>query len=209
MKLRRWAVTLLVVLALPMLATAADYRYVKPDLFRSWLEIGKKMVIVDIQAPTDFGKRHIKGAVETNAYPVKTDAERQRLDATLAKINAGTDDVVIVCPRGGGGAKNTYDYLKGKGVEEKRLFILEKGMEGWPHPKTRYLRVGLSEQSVHLEFCKVAHGPVGLVSLQFLQFRTPGCYGDNLRPDSPGAANIQGSVANHQYLVTGQFLAEQ
>ncbi|HEY5974276.1 MAG TPA: rhodanese-like domain-containing protein [Geobacteraceae bacterium] len=133
MKLRRWAVTLLVVLALPMLATAADYRYVKPDLFRSWLEIGKKMVIVDIQAPTDFGKRHIKGAVETNAYPVKSAEERQRLDKVLAEIAATSSDVVIVCPRGGGGAKNTFDYLVSRGVAVERLYILEKGMEGWPY----------------------------------------------------------------------------
>jgi len=80
-------------------------------------------------------KHHFKGSLETNAYPVKSEEERKKLDKTLERINASQDDVVIVCPRGGGGAKNTYDYLKEKGVEEKRLFILEKGMEGWPHPE--------------------------------------------------------------------------
>jgi hypothetical protein len=66
---------------------------------------------------------------------VKSDEERARLDKTLERINATAAEVVIVCPRGGGGAKNTYDYLKAKGVDEKRLFILEKGMEGWSFPE--------------------------------------------------------------------------
>lgn len=116
-------------------AFAADYNYVSPDKFKEWLTTGKKTIIVDIQVPAEFAKRHITGSLETNAYPVKSDEERKRLDAVLGTINASKDDVVIVCPRGGGGAKNTYDYLKSKGVEEKRLFILEKGMDGWPHPE--------------------------------------------------------------------------
>jgi hypothetical protein len=31
----------------------------------------------------------------------------------------------------GGGAKNTFDFYKSNGVEEKRLLILEKGMDKW------------------------------------------------------------------------------
>ncbi|MRR59098.1 MAG: rhodanese-like domain-containing protein [Deltaproteobacteria bacterium] len=115
--------------------SAAGYNYVSPDKFKEWLSTGKKTIIVDIQVPDEFAKRHFSGSLETNAYPVKSDEERKRLDAVLDKINASNDDVVIVCPRGGGGAKNTYDYLKSKGVAEKRLFILEKGMEGWPYPE--------------------------------------------------------------------------
>ena len=116
-------------------ALAADYRYVKQETFKQWLETGHKTIIVDIQVPAEYAKRHFRGAVETNAYPVKSDEEKKRLDATLARINASADDIVIVCPRGGGGAKNTYDYLKSKGVAENRLHILEKGMEGWPYPE--------------------------------------------------------------------------
>jgi rhodanese-related sulfurtransferase len=91
------------------------------------------MLIVDIQPPADFAKGHFKGAIETNAYPLKTDDEKQRIDKTLQRINAAPDDIVIVCPRGGGGAKNTWDYLKSKGVPEGRMYILEKGSEGWPY----------------------------------------------------------------------------
>ena len=131
--LKLWGALLLS--ALPVLATAADYRYVQPDLFRSWLESGRKVVIVDIQSPEEFGKRHIKGSLETNAYPVKSAEEQARLDMALAEITATTADVVIVCPRGGGGAKNTFDYLLKRGVGLERLYILEKGMAGWPYPE--------------------------------------------------------------------------
>lgn len=117
------------------LAAAANYNYVKQDTFKQWIESGKKTIIVDIQVPAEFEMRHFKGSIETNAYPVKSDEERKRLDKTLEQINSSPNDVVIVCPRGGGGAKNTYDYLKSRGVDEKRLFILEKGMEGWPYPE--------------------------------------------------------------------------
>ena len=115
--------------------SAADYNFVSQDKFKEWLSTGKKTIIVDIQVADEFSKRHFPGSLETNAYPVKTDEERNRLDAVLEKINASKDEVVIVCPRGGGGAKNTYDYLKAKGVAEKRLFILEKGMEGGRTPR--------------------------------------------------------------------------
>jgi len=114
--------------------SAEGYNYVSQEKFKDWLSTGKKTIIVDIQASAEFAKRHFKGSIETNAYPVKSDEERKRLDAVLGQINASREDVVIVCPRGGGGAKNTYEYLKSKGVDEKRLFILEKGMEGWPYP---------------------------------------------------------------------------
>jgi len=134
----RRLVRLTVILMLALVAAtvaAADYNYIKPEEFKSRLESGKEMVIVDIQVPEEFAKRHFKGSLETNAYPVKSDEERARLDQTFERINATSADVVIVCPRGGGGAKNTYDYLKSKGVNEARLYILEKGMEGWPHPE--------------------------------------------------------------------------
>lgn len=134
--MKQWITLLTVsVLLVAAVALAADYRYVKQDTFKGWLESGRPMIIVDIQAPEAFAKGHFKGALETNAYPVKSDEEKKRLDATLEKINATRDDVVIVCPRGGGGAKSTCDYLKSRGVDENRLLILEKGSEGWPWPE--------------------------------------------------------------------------
>lgn len=133
--MKQWITLLMVsVLLVAVAAMAADYRFVKQDTFKGWLESGRPMIIVDIQPSEGFAKGHFKGAVETNAFPVKSAEEKKRLDAILRKIGATRDDVVIVCPRGGGGAKNTYDYLKSKGVDENRLYILEKGSEGWPWP---------------------------------------------------------------------------
>ena len=55
----------------------------------------------------------------------------------LHLIKASTDDVVIVCPRGGGGAKRTSDYYNAHGIKKKRLLILEKGMDKWSNETER------------------------------------------------------------------------
>jgi rhodanese-related sulfurtransferase len=126
-----FVLTLVFVFALTSAAFADNM--VKPDIFKQWLESGKKMIIVDIQPAADFEKGHFKGSIETNAYPVKTDADRKKLEGSLSKVKASKEDVVIICPRGGGGAKNTYEYFKSNGVPESRLYILEGGAEKWPH----------------------------------------------------------------------------
>lgn len=128
-------IILLVALLLGSVVTAmaGSYNYVEADQFKQWLENGKDMAIVDIQVPADFQKHHFKGALETNAFPVKTQEERQKLDKVLPLLAKSQNDVVVVCPRGGNGAKNAYDYLKKKGIDEKRLFILEDGMQDWPY----------------------------------------------------------------------------
>lgn len=114
-------------------AMAGSYNYVEQAQFKQWLEKGKDMTIVDIQVPAEFQQHHFKAALQTNAFPVKSAADKQKLDAVVPKLAAAKNDVVVVCPRGGGGAKNTYDYLKSKGIDEKRIFILKEGMQGWPY----------------------------------------------------------------------------
>ncbi|GFO70000.1 hypothetical protein GMLC_35790 [Geomonas limicola] len=125
--------TLLASLLLGGVACASGYTYTATKEFKESLEKAKPMIIVDIQVPVEFAKHHFKNALETDAFPAKSDAERAKLDKVLPVIAASQDEVVIVCPRGGGGAKNTWDYLKSKGVAEKRMRILEGGMQGWPH----------------------------------------------------------------------------
>lgn len=112
---------------------ASAENLLEPDVFKQWLDGGKPVIIVDIQVPDEFQKHHFKNSIETNAFPAKTDEEKKKLDGILPVVNSSGDDVVIVCPRGGGGAKNTYDYLKTRGVSESRMHILEKGIEGWPY----------------------------------------------------------------------------
>lgn len=116
-------------------AAGGEYRYVKQQEFRGWLQSGKKMFIVDIQEPAAFAAQHFGGSIGTGAFPAKSDEERRKLDGAVKQAASTSVDIVIVCPRGGGGAKNSYDYLKERGIEEKRLYILEKGMQGWPYPE--------------------------------------------------------------------------
>ena len=113
--------------------SASAENYVKPDQFKQWIETSKPVQIVDIQPAEEFEKHHFKNSIQTNAFPAKSDAEKERLDRILPALQASKEDIVIVCPRGGGGAKNTYEHLKAKGIPESRLFILEKGVEGWPY----------------------------------------------------------------------------
>jgi rhodanese-related sulfurtransferase len=114
-------------------AQAGDYRYVSPEDMKTWLETGKEMLIVDIQPAKDFARQHFSGAIETNAFPVETPEEQKRLDRAVESAKGNSKDVVVVCPRGKGGAKRCYDYLKSNGVTEERLSILTDGMDKWPY----------------------------------------------------------------------------
>ena len=111
----------------------AGYNYISPEMLKGRIESGSSQVILDIQVKEQFDKHHIRGAMATYAYPVKTDAEKARLEAVYRQLASHSDPVVIVCPRGGGGATRTYDYLAAKGVDTGRLLILEKGQGGWPY----------------------------------------------------------------------------
>jgi len=94
----------------------------------------ESVVIVDIQEKPGFDKEHLKGAVDTYAYPVKTDAEKAALAAVLPSIKPG-QKVVIVCPRGGGGADRAYDFYLENGISKDQLFTLKGGQEKWPRAK--------------------------------------------------------------------------
>ncbi|HIJ78950.1 MAG: rhodanese-like domain-containing protein [Desulfobulbaceae bacterium] len=131
---------LLFIIAALLLGTAqvaqawTSYNYVSADQLKGWLEAAKPVLLVDIQEKKDFTAHHIKNSLETNGYPVKSDHDRQTLDPALKLIQAHNyEAVVVVCPRGKGGAKRAYEYLAAKGVAEAKLFILTGGMEKWPH----------------------------------------------------------------------------
>ena len=134
--MRRFCILLTALLGLTQMAFAADYQYVSAEELRGWLETAKPVLLIDIQEAQDFAAHHIKGSVETNGYPVKSDEDRARLQSALKMGLAGKyDSVVVVCPRGKGGAKRTYDFLAQKGVPVAKLFILTGGMAKWPYPE--------------------------------------------------------------------------
>ncbi|MDR3578714.1 MAG: rhodanese-like domain-containing protein [Oryzomonas sp.] len=125
----------LLTLAIALLtATAAlAANYIEPEELKDLLAKKTPVILVDIQPAADFEKQHLPGSIETNAFPAKTDEERARLDKVLAVIKASQYPVVVICPRGKSGAKNSYNYLESKGVPEDRMTILEGGIYEWPY----------------------------------------------------------------------------
>lgn len=112
---------------------AADYNYISPAKMKENLEAKSDILIVDIQVEQEFKQHHIPGSMATHAYPVKSDVDKAKLDQAVAEYNSTGTPIVIVCPRGAGGAKRCYDYLKKHNVPEEKLAILEKGISGWPY----------------------------------------------------------------------------
>jgi len=127
-----WITAMILMVAGSVWAASSSYKYISAADLQKRIQAGSPMVLIDICQVEQFARGHIKGSIETNAYPVKTQAEKDRLAQYLPKIKESSDDVIIICPRGGGGAKNTFEFYKSSGVDEKRLLILEKGMEAWP-----------------------------------------------------------------------------
>jgi rhodanese-related sulfurtransferase len=118
-------------LASATMALAANY--IEPQELKELLDKKKPVILVDIQPAADFEKQHLPGSIETNAFPAAKDEEKARLDKALAVIKSSKDPVVVVCPRGKSGAKNSYNYLESKGVSEDRMQILEGGIAEWPY----------------------------------------------------------------------------
>lgn len=129
--LKKFAAALIFTLSTATAALAANY--IEPQELKELLDKKKPVILVDIQPAADFEKQHIPGSIETNAFPAKTDEEKTRLDKALPIIKASKDPVVVICPRGKTGAKNSYNYLESKGVSEDRMTILEGGIAEWPY----------------------------------------------------------------------------
>ncbi|WP_027632832.1 rhodanese-like domain-containing protein [Clostridium hydrogeniformans] len=109
------------------------FQYYTADQVKESIEKKKDMILLDIQVEDEFNKHHIKGAIPTYAYPVKTDEDKKKLDKEIPNLEKSTAPIVIVCPGGAGGAEKTHAYLKEKGIKEDRIYILEKGQKAWPH----------------------------------------------------------------------------
>jgi len=123
------------ILLLTLPAWGKSYQYISPAETKNKLLQQQPLTFVDIQVEKEFNQHHLPGALATYAYPVKSDEDQAKLDAVLPQLQSSTVPVVIVCPRGGGGAKRAYDHLQQQGISSDRLFILEKGQQGWPYPE--------------------------------------------------------------------------
>ncbi|SHJ46435.1 Rhodanese-like domain-containing protein [Malonomonas rubra DSM 5091] len=126
---------LIVLFCLLSPAWAGSYQYISSADTRDNLNNKVPMALIDIQVEEEFNQHHLPNALATYAYPVKSDADKSRIDAFLPQLKESSEIVVVVCPRGGGGAKRAYDHLEKQGIASERLFILEKGQQGWPYPE--------------------------------------------------------------------------
>lgn len=130
--MKRSILTLAMVL-LVFTGNALAYNKISSGELKAQLENQQPVVLVDIQVADEFDEHHLIGATATYAFPVKSAADKAKLDTVLAELKTNQSPAVVVCPRGKGGAKRTYDYLKAGGIAEQRLSILEKGQQGWPY----------------------------------------------------------------------------
>jgi rhodanese-related sulfurtransferase len=113
-----------------------SYTFITAEELNERLITGFPMILIDVCPADQFAKGHIKGAIETDAYPVRTEAEKSRLAKQLTPIRESAEDVVVICPRGGG-ARDTVDYFRAQGVPSERLLILINGMEKWPYGREK------------------------------------------------------------------------
>jgi rhodanese-related sulfurtransferase len=110
----------------------AQYNYISPEETAKLIrQSPDKLVLIDIQEKDDFDEEHLRGAIATYAYPVKTEEEKARIAKHVSEIKPD-QKVVVVCPRGGGGAERAYDFLVQSGIKKNQLVILTDGQYGWP-----------------------------------------------------------------------------
>ncbi|DAB33498.1 MAG TPA: hypothetical protein CFH82_10100 [Sulfurospirillum sp. UBA12182] len=113
----------------------SQYNYISADeTAKIMMENPDKIVLIDIQEKDDFEEEHLKGAIGTYAYPVKTEEEKARIAKHIQDIKPD-QKVVVVCPRGGGGADRAYDFLLQSGIKKENLFTLTDGQYGWPRDR--------------------------------------------------------------------------
>ncbi|MFV0425242.1 MAG: rhodanese-like domain-containing protein [Bacilli bacterium] len=110
-----------------------EYKYITAENLKTDIEDEREMIIIDIQPEEDFNNAHIVGAIPTYAYPAESDVDRAKLDDFIDEYKGGDTPIIIVCPGGGGGAKNTWSYMREQGMDISRFLILENGQKGWPY----------------------------------------------------------------------------
>ena len=126
-------ITLLIgALVISTAVMAGSYQYISAADLKTKIDNNAQGLLLDIQVEDEFAEHHISGAVATFAYPVKSATDKQKLQKFIAAAKESNEPITIVCPRGGGGAKRAYDYLKEQGVTESRLKVLEGGQAKWP-----------------------------------------------------------------------------
>lgn len=108
------------------------WQYKTADEVKEMIESGSDAIYLDIRIPEKYNAGHLPGALAVPAYPVNT----PELEATLRaaeKDLTGDAPIIVICESGNNGAKRTISILVEDGIPAERLYILEKGANGWPH----------------------------------------------------------------------------
>jgi rhodanese-related sulfurtransferase len=124
-----------ILLSVQTATTGSEYNSINSTVFLKILQEKQAVHVVDIQKKNNYLQKHFAHSLATNAYPVKTAEEKNRIKAVLATLQATDNSIVIVGPRGTRASQKAYAYLLEQDIDPRRLAILEKGIRGWPAPQ--------------------------------------------------------------------------
>jgi len=110
-------------------ALASDYERVTPDRLKEWLQQGSRVLIVDLQPNDEFQERHFKGSAWVGPDPDKDRNSGARLAQFRKKAVRLQGKVVIVSRDGGVDAHQAAMRLSRRGIDRKRIFILDGGID--------------------------------------------------------------------------------
>lgn len=109
------------------------FQYKTADEVKAMIDGDEPMFILDICPIEDFEAGHLPDANPTYAYPADTPELQELLAPKVEDLKSTEDPIIVVCPGGGGGAKNTITYFVDNGVPAEKFFILQDGAKGWPY----------------------------------------------------------------------------
>lgn len=110
-----------------------DWQIITAEDTKKAIEAKKPHQIIDIQPKKDFAKGHLPDSISVSAYPVDSPELEKMVSESVPTFSEGNDPIYVLCPGGGSGAKRTISIMQEKGIDPKRLFIIENGAKKWPY----------------------------------------------------------------------------
>lgn len=115
--------------------TKPDYNYISPEELKVRLDRGDitngRMMMFTTQTEKEYASGYLEDAIPTYARPLETDADFSKLDPVLNQVRVTSEDIIIICPRGGSGATRPFDYFEENGIHPDRMLILTGGQEAY------------------------------------------------------------------------------
>ncbi len=112
-----------------------DYTYISTESLMDILKKKQPIHMVDVQKKNNYLRHHFAHSIGTDAYPVKTGKDTDKIKAILNTLQASDNRIVIIGPRGTRASQRAYAFLLQQGIAPQRLAILKKGTRGWPAPE--------------------------------------------------------------------------